>query len=336
MKKQAVNIKTIAQLAKCSSSTVSRVLSGRVNSIKISDATKMRILEVCEKMDYHPCIHASRMFSRRSATIGFLIIGDELHGDDNLSRSMFAVFRTLFQRGYRALPLLYNEKFSAGREHLNIFKRQEIDGMIIWGARKEDTFIEDLKKEKLPFVLLSNSSGLYPDSWSEQSSCMKKLVDICRERGARRFASVFGGSGAAMQMRREGLAAVAEELKRDGLEYRTFETSLDVAGGEAISGKVMDYRPDAVICGNDVIAVGVENAMLNAGLRIPDDVMITGFDNIRLSQYCQIPITTFDQMAELCAESGVKMLLDHLDGKKELSSLKFDCDIIERASTARS
>ena len=73
-----LNIRRIAELAKCSPSTVSRVLSGRKTNIPISEETRLRVLEVCRKLDYQPSIHALRFFSRQAGVIGFLKDGEML------------------------------------------------------------------------------------------------------------------------------------------------------------------------------------------------------------------------------------------------------------------
>ena len=79
-----LNIRRIAELAKCSPSTVSRVLSGRKTNIPISEETRQRVLEVCHKLDYQPSIHALRFFSRQAGVIGFLKASGEMTDDDNL------------------------------------------------------------------------------------------------------------------------------------------------------------------------------------------------------------------------------------------------------------
>lgn len=88
-----LNIRRIAALSGCSPSTVSRVLSGRSTSIRISGETRERILEVCRSVDYHPSIHAARFFSRQAGAIGFLTATEFMPDDDNLSKSFFAVCR---------------------------------------------------------------------------------------------------------------------------------------------------------------------------------------------------------------------------------------------------
>ena len=166
-----LNIRRIAALSGCSPSTVSRVLSGRSTSIRISGETRERILEVCRSVDYHPSIHAARFFSRQAGAIGFLTATEFMPDDDNLSKSFFAVCRELFRRSYRTLPLLSNRPFIETREYLNIFKRNEIDGLIIWGAQEKHSFLDELADAGYPFLLLTNRVGNHPAVYSAQQRC---------------------------------------------------------------------------------------------------------------------------------------------------------------------
>lgn len=128
---ESINIRKIAELAECSPSTVSRVLAGRSGTIRISEATRKRILQVCAELDYQPSIHASRLFSGHSGVVGFLTAGEFMLEDDNLAKSFFHVCRELFRYGCRCLPLMNDRSFRENREYLNIFKRHEIDGLLV-------------------------------------------------------------------------------------------------------------------------------------------------------------------------------------------------------------
>ncbi|HBJ96277.1 MAG TPA: hypothetical protein DDZ11_07575, partial [Lentisphaeria bacterium] len=199
-----LNIRRIAELAKCSPSTVSRVLSGRKTNIPISEETRQRVLEVCHKLDYQPSIHALRFFSRQAGVIGFLKASGEMRDDDNLSKSLFAVCRELLSRGYRTLPLLGSAEFVETKEHLNLFKRNEIDGLIVWGAREEHTFLDELAEAGFPYLLLTNRVGAHPAVYAEQKEILRTLTQSCIDRGARRIAGIMSRNGDSYRQRLAG------------------------------------------------------------------------------------------------------------------------------------
>ncbi len=326
---ESINIREIARKLECSPSTVSRVLSGHESSIKISEKTRRRILEYCARIGYQPSIHAARFFSGESRTIGFLV-GCEMTDDENLARSLFAVCRELFKVGYRCLPLLNDSRFVETKEYLNIFRRNEIDALIVWGADKESACLEELQNADQPFLLLTNRLNGYPSVTVEQREPIIRLTRRCRELGARRLAGLFCESGDSHRQRRAGFLAGAE-----GAQARIFSADLRRKEILAIAPEVLAWRPDAVICGNDYAAIAIEHFLLEHGLRVPDDVLITGGDNIPASLDCTVPLSTFDQRAEACAVRCVELLLDRLKNNLPLQSEELLAEPIWRQSTAR-
>ncbi|MBN2640557.1 MAG: LacI family DNA-binding transcriptional regulator [Victivallales bacterium] len=310
-----VNIRRIAELSDTSASTVSRVLSGKVSGVKISEATKERIIAVCRQLDYQPSIHAARLFSRESGIVGFLPVREMFIEDDNLARSIGGVYSRLHTGGYRCLPVVYDDAFVDSKEYLNLFKRQEIDALLVWGAGDTYSWLDELSATGKPFMLLANRYKDYPSVTCDQKHGVAVMTGHCRERGARRFVYVSLTSGDSSDQRREGFIAATQ-----GCEISIVEGGMHISDGIAAAKAAMSFKPDAIICGNDRLAIGVQKALLELGVRIPEDIMLTGGDNIELGQFCQVPLTTFDQMSGLCAERGVDILLGHLKSNTPLSS----------------
>lgn len=323
-----LNIRRIAELSGCSPSTVSRVLSGRSTSIRISGETRERILEVCRRLDYHPSIHAARFFSRQAGAIGFLTATEFMPDDDNLSKSFFAVCRELFRRSYRTLPLLSNRQFIETKEYLNIFKRNEIDGLIIWGAQEKHTFLNELADAGYPFLLLTNRVGSHPAVYSAQQEAMRTLTQACIDRGAAHIAAIMSRNGDSYRARLAGFLEAAQPYD----PYVAYGDELLLSGLRPLVDDVLDRKPDAVICANDETAVAVETRCLERGIRIPQDLLLTGGDNIRLSEYCPVPLTTFDQMAAECAAACVDMMISRLKNNTPLVSRQLPVNLIWRAS----
>lgn len=323
-----LNIRRIAALSGCSPSTVSRVLSGRSTSIRISEETRLRILEVCRKQDYHPSIHAARFFSRQAGAIGFLTATEFMPDDDNLSKSFFAVCRELFRYNYRTLPLLSDRQFIETKDYLNIFKRNEIDGLIIWGAQEKHTFLKELAESGYPFLLLTNRVGNYPAVYSAQKEAVRALTQACISRGAKRLAAIMSRNGDSYRTRLAGFLEAAEPYR----PYIAYGSDLVLSDIMQLADEVLDQHPDAVICANDEAAVAVETRCLERGLRIPQDLLLVGGDNIKLAEYCPVPLTTFDQMAAQCASASVEMMIAHLKENTPLSSREIPTSLIWRSS----
>jgi DNA-binding LacI/PurR family transcriptional regulator len=320
-----MTIREIAKLAGCSPSTVSRVLSSKKCSIPISKKTRDKILEVCEKHDYMPNIHASRFFSKQSKIVGFLIPQAESLVDDNLARGMSTIYETLNHNFYRMLPLTLDDKFIENQEHLNLFKRGEIDALIIWGTVGSCKWIDELAANCMPFVLLTNRYKDYPAVYCDDAFGVKQLVKHCRKRGGKSFVYVtISGGDCCLRRRTEFL-----KLVPDG---KLIEGGLNIKDGERIIDEVLRLHPDVVICGNDRVAIGLQKALRNAGIKIPEDIMITGADNIELAEYCPVPLTTYNQLPNKCGELCAGMILNFLQKQKPLSTIKVKPEICIRNS----
>ncbi len=325
---EKINIRKIAELAGCSASTVSRVLSGKTNKIPISVETRARILEICREHDYAPSIHAARFFSRQSRVIGFVIPQGISLVDDNLARSMDAFYTGLWANSYRVVPFVCDEEFIEKKVYLDLFQRKEVDAAVIWGVGGDNSWLDELAEKKFPFVLLTNRSREYPSVSCDNAAGIAALVGHCRGKGAEKFACIAINGGECSKEREIGFLEATV-----GLQSEVFTAGwFDIDSGRKLVDKIISYNPDAVICLNDRVAIGLENALLERSLSVPDDIMITGADNIELSCYCPVPLTTFDQMATECAQKCAGMLVDFLAGNGELSSIIVEPEIIIRSS----
>lgn len=302
-----MNIRNIAELAGCSPSTVSRVLAGKSSSILISAETKEKILAVCREHDYEPSIHASRFFSNKSGTIGFLTPAGEKLEDDNLARVMSTVYAELPGLGYRMLPLAMNSEFVSGQEYLRLFRRKEIDALMIWGVADNAVWIDELAARELPFILLTNRYKNHLSVSCDDVFGIKHMISHCQSRGAKSFVYVSVGSGDCCERRRQAFCDAVPNGSR-----QIISGGVSVEDGEKAAAQVISKRPDAVICGNDRLAIGLIKGLLAAGLKVPDDILVTGADNIELAEYCGVPLTTFDQMATSCARKALELLMKRL------------------------
>lgn len=316
-----MNIREIAKIVKCSPSTVSRVLSDKKCDIKISETTKKKILDACERFDYQPSIHASRFFSKRSKTVGLVTPQTPGLDDYSLSRIMDTVYRELNKRGYRMLPLIKDRKFIEGKEYLDIFKRGEIDALIIWGLEGRNTeWVDELAAAKLPFILISNKYKNYPCITCDDFSGMSNLTSHCLEKGAGKLVYLSCLKVDCCERRKEGFLQAAQ----NNCEYEVIEVKgLMVDDGIKAAGQIAAVKPDAVICVNDKVAIGLMLGLKEFGLKIPDDIAITGADNIEMAEYSFIPLTTFDNRVRECGRKSVQLLIANLKNGTPLESHSF-------------
>jgi DNA-binding LacI/PurR family transcriptional regulator len=324
-----MNIKKIAEEAGYSPSTVSRVLSGKKCDIKISERTKTRILEVCRKHDYNPSIHASRLFSNESKTIGLLTPSSPGLDDYSLSKTMNAAYAELNARGYRLLPLFNDAKFIRDKEYLSLFKRQEIDALIIWGLEESaGAWLAELHDNKMPFILASNRCGDYPSVCCDDQEGMRQIAAHCIENGARKICYLTTFPIECCRRREAGFRAAVKEV-----DCRIIETGVEIQAGTDAVSAALQFKPDTIICANDKLAIGVMQGLQERGFSIPAEIKVAGADNIEMGRYVSVPLTTFDNSPSECGRLCTQILLDHLIDKAPLRSVVIPPEIQLRQST---
>lgn len=328
------NVRTIAELAGCSPSTVSRVLSGNYGNVRVGKPLRQKIRQICAELGYEPNIHASRMFSKRTGIIGLVIPygGDGGLHDENLSFFMNEAYETANKADCRLLLLMLNERFKERQDHLSLARRREVDGMIIWGAVGDSEWLDELAAAEMPFVLAVNRAGEHPCIYGDDEGGMAAMVNHCRERGARRFAYVSGAPVDSGQRRRAAFEAALGDCP-----YQLLEGDFSLATGRQAAGDLLagsrDDLPDAVVCANDLSAIGFVMGLRQGGLHVPRDIMVTGADNIDLAKYSHPALTTYDQMSIQCGRTCTQDLLRHLEAGDPLETRILPSTIHLREST---
>ena len=321
-----MNIRGIAKIANCSPATVSRVLSGNDGNVAISAKTREKIVKICKENNYEPNIHASRMFSKRTGIIG-LVTSDTRLEDGNLSKFMSGVNKAVNEAGDRLLLLLQNDKFISTKEYLTIFRRREVDAIIIWGTYGDSAWMNELAKDNHPFILASNGNENHPSVLCDESAGMKAMVQHCLDQGVERFAFVSGGRFEISEHRKDGfISAVGDH------PYSIIEGDFTPESGKNAIKQLMPDLPGAVICVNDLTAIGAITALKEAGVSVPGEILVTGADNIKTADYLDPTITTYDQMAFNCGTLCVEALIGHLANDTPLASTLVTPEIHIRTS----
>jgi DNA-binding LacI/PurR family transcriptional regulator len=313
--RKIMNIKQIAEIVGYSSSTVSRVLSDKDGNVPISQVTKDKILKACKEYGYKPNVHASRFFSKRSQNIGILMPQALYLSDRNLSRFMDGAYRAIEANNYRMTVFSASEKFIKEKNHLNIFKTKEVDGLLIWGCSEQDKFIDELKAENYPFILGNNRKGNYPTVICDDFYGMAKLVNHCKDKACERFMYISTGNYDASHRRCEGFIQATKDCTTTRMDFDRDH----VFRPEDISA-IMQFKPDVIMCLNDITAYNITSQLKKQNISVPQDVLVTGADNTEFSNMVSPTITTYDQMAETCGQRAIEILIDHLDNAKPLKS----------------
>ena len=311
MKIMNVTIKDIAKAAGVSHPTVSRALN---NHPAISENTRDRIIELAQQMGYVPNASARGLKTKRTCALGVIMHHIE---DPFWSEVLDGVDRVLHPEGYSLfIASTHNEK-QREREVVKAMVQRGVDGVILFSPQFRERQCNILNSYNLPVVMVNNEGEgecqyfIYNDDVYGGGMITKHLIDLGHTRLA------FLGKRHS-ESNRNRLAGFRAEMQAAGLpidERYIFHTSAGNPSGGREGAEYLlslDAIPSAIVCYNDFLAVGVYNYLQEKGLRIPQDVSVTGFDNISIAVYLSPPLTTFHQYKYQLGEGAARMMLEVL------------------------
>ncbi len=304
-----ITIKDIAEKAGVSYATVSRALNGRSD---VSEVTRSRIFELAREMGYQPNAIARSLVKQKSQIIALIVpdVSNPFFADITM-----AVNAAADRAGYTTMVCNTGWDPIKEQEKLRIMVEQRVDGIIL----KPTAFIRPgaLEALNVPVVLFWHAA---PDELSyievDHEAGSRLAVRHLIERGYRRIA-FFGGQEASPsnQIR---LSAYQQTLEESGLTVDPYLISYGnfriESGYQRIAALMsLSNPPDAVFCGNDIIALGVLQYARDKGLCVPKDLGIMGFDDISYASLPLINLSTVSQPRNKLGEQAFKALLREID-----------------------
>lgn len=314
MKTQKITIKDVAREAGVSISTVSNALNG-VDVLR--PETKQHILEVAERLNYVPNLNGRNLKSQYTNVIGLFVTSVRGEYYNILAD---AIYQSCREYGYE-LNIFVSEKSETMMA--NILGRR-IDGAMILNQYIGDREVELLQKAQIPAIFMDRElhgekiSSVVFDSYHEGELVAEYLIGL----GHRTFAYIYGpGDNYDNICRLKGFQA---GLKRNGLlleEDYIIRGEFEKKASYCSMKQFMDRGsplPDAVFAANDMSAIGTVEALLDAGIRVPEQVNVVGCDDIEIANLVKPSITTvrtsFEKQGALAAEHLIALIREEEKG----------------------
>ncbi len=303
----STTIRDVAEEADVSVATVSRVLNGSDN---VRESTEERVLDAAHALNYHPSETARNLRAQKTHTVGVLL--PNMHGEF-FAQITQGLDRRAREQGHH---LLVSNSHTDESEAESVVRslRGRVDGLIILWPRLSVHFLESLIPKRLPVVLLNTSAGqsrfksLSFDNRDGAYAAVQHMAD----HGHERVAILTGGpENFDAQERLAGYRAAVDDF---GL---VADSSLEIEGdftremGHAVVEKFLslDPRPTALFVSNDSMALGALRGLHEAGLRVPEDVALVGFDDIPTASYVTPSLTTVHAPTQELGEQAMDHLL---------------------------
>ena len=296
MAKKRVTSFDVAKVSGVSRTTVSFVLNN-VPGISISDATRQRVLQVAKELNYHPDSTGRKLASGKSNTLGLVLrqSHEQVFADALLPQVLLGIEQAATAQGFQVLLKPLEPEDCDGYMHL--VQENHVDGIILSGPRLEEAEVIRLQREGLPVMLMgqlpeSNLPFVDIDAVNGSSLAVKHLI----EHGHLRIGMITNASleYTSAQQRRLGYQNALKEAGIEPDESLVREGAYTPASGfKAMEKLLEDFpRPTAVFIASDVVCLGAIRAIKHAGLRIPQDIAVVGFDDIPLADFYEPPLTT--------------------------------------------
>jgi DNA-binding LacI/PurR family transcriptional regulator len=333
LRAKPASIKDIARLAKVSHSTVSRALH---NHPLVNPKTAERIRQLAAKHGYRPSAAARSLVTQRSYTIGVVVT---TISDPFVAGVVGGIEEIASAQGFSVFLANSNADPEQEVRVVQSFDERRVDGIVVTSSRVGALYVPVLSRRQVPIVLLNNQ---HPSefAYSVVIDSTQGAFDVTAhltELGHRRIA--YLGDEFGRQSDTERLSGYREALAQAEIPYnRHYIVHGDGKAEGAITamGKLlaMPQRPTAVVCYNDMSALGAMHCIHAAGFSVPGDISIVGFDDLHMSQYLNPPLTTIRQPMHEMGRMAMQTLIAILSGVISQQNITVPGQLIVRASTA--
>ncbi len=284
-----MNLEQVARRAKVSTATVSRVLN---NASVVKTSTRTRVIKAIEELKYHPNLHARSLAGGKSRTIGVIV--------SNLENPFFfdiykAIETDAHAQGYEVVMANTDYRAEQLVASVRLMIGRRVAGLAAIVSEVDPKLIEELTESRIPVVFYDVGAPRknITNIRVNYSRGIEKVVSYLHSLGHRKLG--FVGHHAMLGPINERMKTVLDAVSRiPALEVRSAADADTLEGGRQATRALLStgYKPTAVICVNDITAVGALHELRSRGLRVPEDVSVTGFDNVKLSEFCYPTLTT--------------------------------------------
>ncbi|MGH3259317.1 MAG: LacI family DNA-binding transcriptional regulator [Streptosporangiaceae bacterium] len=324
------SVHDVAREAGVSIATVSRVLTG---SRSVRKASADAVHQAAAKLGYRPN-HLGRALRRQSAqAIGMIVP----RVDNPFFPSVVqAAERYLRSRGYALLLSTSDDDPAIEGQRVDMLVDRHVDGLLISPCHltQSAAAIEDAARH-VPVVQLDRGTSNYNGDFVavDDANGMQQLVVHVRTAGRRELAYIGGSVGSWSGAHRlKSFVDLEPAAGEDRILLGEFSEQWGSRGAQTVLSR--NNPPDAIICGNDLIAIGVIEAAGELGVRVPEDVAVTGYDDIDLARVCRPTLTTVRQPIPELTRQAIDLLLARLEEPdRPATQALLQTKLIVRAST---
>jgi len=329
-----MRIKDIAREAGVSTATVSHV----INKTKyVTDETRERVQQAIKKFNYHPNAHAQMLALGKSKIIGLLV--------SDISNPFFpeiikSIEATVFEKGYNLILLNTNYDAERAVEYVHRLIQMKVAGIVLMTAEFDDALIAEAKRKKTSIVF--HDLGVVGEKMSnvilDYAVGIEEAVQHLVSLGHKNIAHISGSheihSG---RVREEAFVKAMKKHFPKGKTPKIYEGDFRFEGGRRAAHQMLEEKdvPTAVVVANDMMALGAMQELKSAGLQVPQDISIVGFDDIAFAALSEPPLTTVCSPRVEIGRRAVEALMLTIDHPHQQGiEVRIPTYLLKRSSTA--
>lgn len=329
MDNKRINIKEFAKILGVSTATVSRALTGKG---RISEKTRKMIREKANELGYRPNVYASKFRTKRSNTIGFFYPSFSSEDPDYfITEIMLGVNESALKLGknLQIFPITDSPSDENDTIKDNILNGSLEGVIVVAGSKRSAELVETAKSWGVPYIVIGSLRGEKNNTVFFDNEHGARLAGKYFKNIARKHPAYIGGFLDKRKRRGflEGLGMLEKDVLFDhgGCSFQH---------GMAAFDRIMQSVPetDCVLCANDVLAIGFIKAAVSKSVKIPEDIAVIGFDDIKMARFYSPSLTTISLHEVEIGRKAMARLMKLLK-KEELDEPEFvNCDLIIRES----
>lgn len=328
-----ITIRTVAEVAGVSKSTVSRVLNNQEN---VRPETRQKVMAAIEKLNYRPSSTARLLVTKKSRTIGVVVpdLADHL-------LALMVKGAEDFARKHDYNAVVYSTRWEVAEEwhYTRVVQEDQVDGILaVGGEMVPDAYLDFLVKQDIPIVLVDrireHDSIMTVNANHERGAYQG--VQYLLERGHRHLACITGPLNRRVIMdRQKGFERAVANYNVTDCIYNVLQGDGTISGGYEATRKLLKQSdPTAIFYTSDWMAIGGLRALQERGLHVPEDVSVMGCDDLEGTAYLNPPLTTLKQPHYEMGAVGMKLLIHRIEDREEPlpRNVDFDLELVVRES----
>ncbi len=318
-------------------STVSNVLN---RPERVSAASVARVRQAIETLGYVPNLPARQLRGVRSGTIGMAVFNTAI---PFFNQAIFGAETVAERAGLSVMVGNSYESTARQSRHLANFEQYRVDGVLVTPVTHDLSSMRRLRQRGIPVVLLDarDEAGDFDAIWLDDVGGGRLATEHLLAIGRTRI--WFVGGPLSVRQNADRLAGAREAVSTaagatltvregDGVGMRVGRDT-----GDRIVAMPAGERPDGIFAASDMEAIGLMQSLLRAGLRVPDDIAIVGYDDSDFAPNTTVPLSSVRQPALAMGQNAAELLIERLSNPDSaVKQIAFDPELVERESTGGS